>query len=54
MSESEESVDQTNQGIRESANQSICQVQVFSGSKSGRILDQGGEDGRADVGLGRE
>ena len=31
-----------------------CQVRVFSGSKSGRIPDQGGEDGRADVGLGRE
>ena len=30
-----------------------CQVRVFSGSKSGRIPDQGGEDGRADVGLGR-
>ena len=31
-----------------------CQVWVFSGSKSRRIPDQGGEDGRADVGLGRE
>ena len=31
-----------------------CQVQVFSGSKSGRIPDQGDEDGRAEVGLGWE
>ena len=31
-----------------------CQIQVFSGSKSGRILDQGDKDGRAEVGLGQE
>ena len=35
-------------------NMGLCQVQVFSRSKSGRILDQGGEDGRAEVGLGWE
>ena len=32
----------------------LCQVQIFSGSKSGSILDQGGKDGRAEVGLGQE
>ncbi|KIM61751.1 hypothetical protein SCLCIDRAFT_25557 [Scleroderma citrinum Foug A] len=32
----------------------MCQVWVFSGSKSRRIPDQGDEDGRAEVGLGRE
>ena len=32
----------------------FCQVWVFSRSKSRRIPDQGGEDGRADVGLDRE
>ncbi|KIM51402.1 hypothetical protein SCLCIDRAFT_33468 [Scleroderma citrinum Foug A] len=31
-----------------------CQIQVFSRSKSRRILDLGDEDGRAEVGLGRE
>ena len=31
-----------------------CQVRVFSRSKSGRVPDQGGEDRRAEVGLGRE
>ena len=31
-----------------------CQVQVFSRSKSRRILDQGDEDRRTEVGLGQE
>ena len=31
-----------------------CQVRVFSRSKSRRIPDQGDEDGRTEVGLGRE